>query len=831
MYAVSGTNLMADVNVTAPANVQLSTDGTTWTNALTLRRPATSSNTLPSTTVFVRVLAPAQPTTVSGSIIHTSTGAAQVTLSVTAVVSNSVTLLPVRLEPVLANFGAVRVGRDSTINVRLTNLGTRSGRFTATIAGTEAADFALLDALQNTELMPNESRTLRIRFMPSANGMRSATLSVTGDGTSSLALSGTGTAPALRASTSAIDFGAVFIGQQRPVTQTLQITNTGTAAGRVETPVFMTSGDYVAVNAAPRTLQAGETVPLTVQFRPRPSERGEFTPLREATMSIVAEGATTPNTLAVRLTGTARELPPPALVSPESITRTSTMPRLQWTRVAEASQYEVQVAQEATFSAASVAFRNSNIPSDITALPVPLEEGKVYSWRARSKRSLGGGDSVIGSWSTVGAFTTPSRAGLPQLQIESSLSPAYRAPGNINFGRVPLEAGTVTSSIGIVATGGAVRLRANAPVVLEHPEDGEPNTAFSLEPSDREALQQRGNIATAAPELLRIAFTPPTRGRFTDVQLRVYPAEQGITPFALNLSGEGVLCLSPAQCPQTTIDLEVLTPRSPAKPGDSVRVRVWLRESSRLDIPANDVTVRRLRVTLLLKNSSMVHFRDNRVFDASGRVANTDSVTNRPLNGGGRRIEFYVNRERGQYRAVMLGEIRGIATLGRLGGVHTGLIEFATRPQWVDNQGNLIESSQVLVSMGRPVPLRVCLCEQPSTAAQESPNQDEVPSALQPALQSMAQYLPQANSAEIFALTPNPSSEAAELVYAIRTPCHAEVLLVDMLGRVVKTLTSKHHEQGVFALPLPANEIAAGLYRVVVKTPFDRISSAMEVVR
>ncbi len=831
MYVVSGANLMADVSLTASANVQLSLDGTTWTNALTLRRPAISPNTLPATTVLVRVLAPAQPTTVSGSITHTSTGAAQVTLSVTAVVSNSATVLPVRFEPVLANFGAVRLGRDSTIHARLTNLGTRSGRFTATITGTEAADFTLLDALQNAELMPNESRTLRIRFTPTANGARSGMLLLTGDGTASLPLSGTGTAPVLRASTSAIDFGAVFIGQQRPVTQTLQITNVGTAAGRVETPVFMPSGDFLAVNFVPRVLQIGETVPLTVQFRPRPSERGEFTPLREATMSMMAEGANTPNTIAVRLTGTARELPPPVLVSPESIARTSTTPRLQWTRVAEASQYEVQVAQEATFSAASVVFRNSNISSDITALPVTLEEGKVYSWRVRSKRALVGGDSVIGAWSNVAAFTTPSRVGFPQLQIEPALSPAYRAPGNIHFGRVPLEAGTITSSIGIVATGGAVRLRANAPVVLEHPEDGEPNTAFSIEPSDREALQQRGNIATTTPELLRVAFTPPTRGRFTDVQLRVYPAEQGIAPFALNLSGEGVLCLSPAQCPQTTVDLEVLTPRSPAKPGDSVRVRVWLRESARLDIPANDATVRRLRVALLLKNSSMFHFRDNRVFDASGRVANTDSVTNRPLSGGGRRIEFYVNRAPGQYRAVMLGEIRGIATLGRLDGVSTGMIEFATRPQWVDNQGNLIESSQVLVSVGRPVPLRVCLCEQASTAVQESPNQDEVPSALQPALQSMTQYVPQAHSAEIFALTPNPSSEAAELVYAIRTPCYAEVLLVDMLGRVVKTLTSKHHEQGVFALPLPANEIAAGLYRVVVKTPFDRISSAMEVVR
>jgi hypothetical protein len=77
-YTVSGINLTAPITITAPANFQLSTDGTTWSSSLSL---TPTPGTLASTTISVRLNA-SIANVYSGNIVHSSTGASDVNIAV-----------------------------------------------------------------------------------------------------------------------------------------------------------------------------------------------------------------------------------------------------------------------------------------------------------------------------------------------------------------------------------------------------------------------------------------------------------------------------------------------------------------------------------------------------------------------------------------------------------------------------------------------------------------------------------------------------------------------------------------------------------------------------
>jgi len=72
-YTVNGSNLTADVGVTAPANFEVSTNGSTFFNSLTLTRTGNVLVGQP-VTVYVRLKASAPAGIYSGTVDHTTTG-------------------------------------------------------------------------------------------------------------------------------------------------------------------------------------------------------------------------------------------------------------------------------------------------------------------------------------------------------------------------------------------------------------------------------------------------------------------------------------------------------------------------------------------------------------------------------------------------------------------------------------------------------------------------------------------------------------------------------------------------------------------------------------
>lgn len=84
-YTVSGSNLTADVGVSAPANFEVSTNGTTFFNTLTLTRTGNVLVGQP-VTVYVRLKASATAGSYSGTVNHTTTGGVTKQVSVSGTV-------------------------------------------------------------------------------------------------------------------------------------------------------------------------------------------------------------------------------------------------------------------------------------------------------------------------------------------------------------------------------------------------------------------------------------------------------------------------------------------------------------------------------------------------------------------------------------------------------------------------------------------------------------------------------------------------------------------------------------------------------------------------
>jgi hypothetical protein len=88
-YTVSGSNLSEGISIDAPDGFELSTDGSTYSDSLTLSQ---SGGSVADTTIYVRLVSSAVEGDFSGNITHTSSGASDVSLAVSGAVKYVYTL-------------------------------------------------------------------------------------------------------------------------------------------------------------------------------------------------------------------------------------------------------------------------------------------------------------------------------------------------------------------------------------------------------------------------------------------------------------------------------------------------------------------------------------------------------------------------------------------------------------------------------------------------------------------------------------------------------------------------------------------------------------------
>jgi hypothetical protein len=228
----------------------------------------------------------------------------------------------VSLSPASLGFGQQRVGTTSAEqNVTLTNSGTAALTIASIgLTGANAGDFAQVGdcPLGPATLAPGASCTISVTFGPTATGSRTAGLSVTDDAAGSphaVALSGTGTAPAVALTPPSLNFGNQVIGTTSAA-QNATLQNTGSAP-LVISSIALTgtdAADFVQLSncpLSPATLAPGSSCSISVTFTP--SAAGS----RSAGIAVTDDSAGSPHSVALSGTGVAAA--PAVSLSPTSI--------------------------------------------------------------------------------------------------------------------------------------------------------------------------------------------------------------------------------------------------------------------------------------------------------------------------------------------------------------------------------------------------------------------------------------------------------------------------------------------------------------------------------
>lgn len=208
-------------------------------------------------------------------------------------------------------FGNVTTGTTSTAHsITLTNSGTAA--LSITSISTNNAVFAVNHTC-GTSVAAGASCTINLTYAPQAVGAASGTLSITTNASTSpntVALSGTGvapvvTAPAVSLSTAAQTFGSVTTGTTSPA-QAITLTNTGTAALSI-TSISTNNAAFTVSHACGTSLVATGSCVISVRFAPT------LTGAATATLSVVTNASTSPNTVALSGTGAAPVVTAPAV--------------------------------------------------------------------------------------------------------------------------------------------------------------------------------------------------------------------------------------------------------------------------------------------------------------------------------------------------------------------------------------------------------------------------------------------------------------------------------------------------------------------------------------
>ena len=182
--------------------------------------------------------------------------------------TQTATGVSIEISPNTVSFGNLAVGQSVTKTVTVTN----SGAEMLTVSGISVAGtgFTASGPKLPISLSAGQSASISAVFKPTAGVADTGTITIASnaDGSPSLiALSGTGTtAAALSATPKSIAFGSVAVGST--ATETVHLENTGSEAATISKMAFSGTGVSVSGMTVPMNLASGQTVNLTVTYKP-----------------------------------------------------------------------------------------------------------------------------------------------------------------------------------------------------------------------------------------------------------------------------------------------------------------------------------------------------------------------------------------------------------------------------------------------------------------------------------------------------------------------------------------------------------------------------------
>lgn len=251
--------------------------------------------------------------TIKVTFAPTGTGARSASLSIADNAANSpqaITLAgtgtapAVGLSPSPLPFGNQLVGVASTPQgITLSNTGTATLTISSiAITGTNSSDFSETNTC-GASVAASANCSISVTFKPTANGARSASVSITDNASGSpqsVSLTGTGIAPIVTLSGTTVTFTGQLV-TTTSAAQQISITNTGTAPLTISSIAVggSNSGDFAQTNTCPASnssLAANAKCSITVTFTPAAAGN------RAGTITITDSAAGSPH--AVTLTGT-----------------------------------------------------------------------------------------------------------------------------------------------------------------------------------------------------------------------------------------------------------------------------------------------------------------------------------------------------------------------------------------------------------------------------------------------------------------------------------------------------------------------------------------------
>ena len=185
----------------------------------------------------------------------------------------------VGVTPSSKDFGSQRVNTTSTAQTfTITNHDSAPMHIsTAALAGTNPDQFSQptnTDTCSNRAILPNQSCTVAVAFMPTTTGAQTANLEITSDAPSSpteIVLHGSGTQSVISASPSSASFGNENVNRTSP-SQNFRITNNGTATLHIGLATLggNDANQYVEATdgCSHVALNGGQSCTVSLAFRP-----------------------------------------------------------------------------------------------------------------------------------------------------------------------------------------------------------------------------------------------------------------------------------------------------------------------------------------------------------------------------------------------------------------------------------------------------------------------------------------------------------------------------------------------------------------------------------
>jgi len=185
-FTVGGSDLTADLVVTAPTNFEVRESGVGSFASSVAFTPA--SGTVSSKTIEVRIASTAPAGSVSGNVVCSSTGASSQNVAVSGNVTSVTPTIIVTEVSVPAMTAIVGNVDSETINISGTNL---TGNIVVTIDGTNGSMFSVVT---NPSPLTSAGGTATITYTPTAQGTHTATLHVNSTGATEVTRTLNGTA-------------------------------------------------------------------------------------------------------------------------------------------------------------------------------------------------------------------------------------------------------------------------------------------------------------------------------------------------------------------------------------------------------------------------------------------------------------------------------------------------------------------------------------------------------------------------------------------------------------------------------------------------------------